>query len=88
MHSLPDIPDNTDVWVTVADRPTQGYVVSSSEAPRSYTVRTSSGTVRQNRHHLRVLTSSSAPTTQPVGIEPTRRIMTRQQTWTEIHPPN
>ena len=47
-----------------------------------------SGTVRRNRPHLRVLPSSSAPTAQPVGTEPTRRIMTRQQTGTEIHPPN
>ena len=37
VHLLPDIPDNTDAWVTImADRPTQGQVVSSSEAPRSY----------------------------------------------------
>ena len=88
VHSLPDIPDNTDVWVTMADRPTRGHVVSSSKAPRSYTVRTPSGTVRRNRHHLRVLPSYSPPTAQPVGTEPTRRIMTRQQTGTEIHPPN
>ena len=56
--------------------------------PQGHTVRTPSGTVRRNRHHLRVLPSCSPTTEQPVGTEPTRRIMTRQQTGTEIHPPN
>ena len=47
----------------MADRPTRGQVVSAGEAPRSYSVRTPSGSIRRNRHHLRVL-PSSLPTTE------------------------
>ena len=79
-------PDNTNVWVTMADRPTRGHVVSAGGAPRSYSVRTS-GNIGWNCHHLRVLLSSLPTTEQPVKIEPARRIMTPQQTGTEIHPP-
>ena len=33
VHSLPDISDNTDVWVMMANRPTQGHGTSLSCDP-------------------------------------------------------
>ena len=40
VHELPDIPDNTNVWVTSGETPIQGQVQSSAGAPRSYIVET------------------------------------------------
>ena len=87
VRQLPDIPDNTDVWVTRDDRTSRGQVVSTSEAPRSYNVNVPSGNVRRNRRHLRVIPDSRSPIERPAMTEPTRTIMTRQQTGTEIRPP-
>jgi len=59
VHKLPDIPDNADVWIQSANRPTQGQVISKGCTPRSYVVSTPTGTVQQNRAHLRVVPNST-----------------------------
>jgi len=83
VHKLSDIPDNADVWIQSANRPTQGQVISAGSTPQSYVVSMPTGTVQQNHAHLRVVPNS---TEQPATEEPTRRIMTRRQTGTEICP--
>ena len=47
------------------------------------------GQVRRNRHHLEVVPDRSPEDESPhiVVSEPPRRIMTRSQTGTPIHPP-
>ena len=84
---MPDIPNNTDVWVTRDDRTSRGHIVSTSDAPRSYNVNIPSGNVRRNRRHLQMIPDSHSPIERPAMTEPTRTIMTRQQTGTEIRPP-
>ena len=79
VRQLPDIPDNTDVLVTRDDGPVRGQVVSTSEAPRSYNVSITSGNVRRNRHHLRVIPDSQSSVKRPAITEPTRTIMTRKK---------
>lgn len=75
VHQLPNIPDNTDVWVTRDDRPTRRQVVSTGDTPRSNVVNTPSGTVRQNRSHLRVVPSSESESSVKPSLI-TRVIMT------------
>ena len=56
VHPLPDIPDQTEVWVTTdRSKPTPGIVVGRAEAPQSYIVETHDGLARRNRHHLNVV---------------------------------
>ena len=50
--NLPDIPDNTDVWITTDGQNTPGKTVRRAEAPRSYIVLTLTGEVRRNRSQL------------------------------------
>ena len=55
-HQLPDIPDQTEVWITTdKSKPTPGIVVGKAGAPRSYIVETQGGLARRNRHHLNVV---------------------------------
>ena len=56
VHQLPDIPDQTEVWITTdKSKPTPGVVVGKAGAPRSYIVETQGGLARRNRHHLNVV---------------------------------
>ena len=45
---LPEIPDDTEVWVTTDGQPVTGRVVTHATTPRSYVVNTSNSTVRCN----------------------------------------
>ena len=86
VHDLPDIPDNTDVWVTLGGTP--GQVQSSAGAPRSYVVETPTGSVRQSRSHLRTVPDVPHLTrTESTSPEP-NRVMTRSRTGTQIRPPD
>ena len=40
---LPDIPDNTDVWITTNGNPVAGRTVRMAETPQSYVVQTPIG---------------------------------------------
>jgi len=69
---LPDLPEDTPVMVEFHNRREPGAVSRSADAPRSYLVDTSSGTVRRNRHHLIELPPLQEPT--PGSPEPTKEI--------------
>ena len=44
VHTLPEIPDQTEIWIaTDRSNPTPGVVASKVEVPRSYTVATQGG---------------------------------------------
>ena len=47
VKDLPEIPGNTDVWITTDGQPMIEQVVSSANAPRSYIVHTPTGEVRR-----------------------------------------
>ncbi|KAF3861250.1 hypothetical protein F7725_000026 [Dissostichus mawsoni] len=50
VRDLSQLTPGQPVWIT--DTKSQGTVVSSHSAPRSYIVDGPSGTIRRNRHHL------------------------------------
>ena len=84
-RSLPELPEDTSVWVTTNGHPTQGTVVNTSTEPRSYIVETPSGNIRRNRSHLNIV-----PNTQPTMSQPDSSrspIRTRSQTGTAVIPP-
>ena len=79
VHDLPEIPDNTDVWISTEGGPVEGTVVSQAGRPRSYIVETPSGRVQRNRRHLTVVpspkndpdpgaTSKSSTTLEPTDV--------------------
>ena len=54
-QELPDLPPDTDVWVTSEGQPLQGQVVSDTTRPHSYIVDVPSGQVQRNCKHLSVI---------------------------------
>ena len=59
--TLPELPDDTPVLVQTGNSRVPGTTLTQTDAPRSYLVQTSSGTVRRNRRHL-VAIPDSCPT--------------------------
>ena len=97
----PEIPNNTEVWVTSEREPIRGRVVSSAGQPRSYVVETPTGQIQRNRNHLNVIpeqppenteateTETTTPTSPAVTEESSPNvIMTRSRTGTQIRPPD
>lgn len=87
----PDIPSDTEVWITTDAEPIRGRVLSPADTPRSYNVETSSGVVRRNRSQLNIvpnIDSDNSQAKQPETETPPRRILTRSQTGVTIQPPN
>ena len=92
-HSLPPLPNDTEVWVTTEERQVPGQMISRSETPRSYVVQTDTGNVRRNRQHLTVVPDRTrqsqeqtpAPTT--TSLTPRSPILTRSRTGTQTRPP-
>ena len=60
---LPDIPPQTDVWITTNRDHSPGTVTATTDAPRSYVVEMPSGTVRRNRAQLSVMPEAQPSTT-------------------------
>ena len=91
VQSLPDIPANSEVWVTsgAANLPVRGRITASTDTPRSYIVETPTGQIQRNRQHLNPIPQSDATLDQEdtQEQEEPRRIITRSQTGTKIGPP-
>ena len=85
VRDLPNIPDNTDVWITTNGNPVAGRTVQMADTPRSYVVQTPSGQTRRNRSQLNV--NPSTPTTEVTEEHSHSPIMTRSRTGTSINPP-
>ncbi|XP_065902601.1 uncharacterized protein [Dysidea avara] len=77
VHELPDIPDNTKVWVTSGETPIQAQVQSSAGAPRSYVIETPTGNVRRNRSQLRNVPDVPHLTRTESTTPELSRVMTR-----------
>ena len=97
-RELPDIPDDSEVWITSEDKPIPGRVVAAGETPRSYIVETDSGQLQRNRCQINVALTPDPSSSlddsavelqqsQSVCPDPPRRILTRTQTGTDIQPP-
>ena len=82
---LPEIPDNTNVWVRTDNQHTEGRISGAAGTPRSYLVSTPSGEIRRNRAHLTIRTDlPTAESSHPPKRSP---IQTRARTGTPIVPP-
>ena len=84
---LPVLPDNTPVLVQTGSSRVPGTTISQADAPRSYLIQTSSGTVRRNRQHLIAVpvrddpSSNQADVSLRQPVHPARSpIMTRSRT--------
>ena len=92
---LPELADDTPVWVRTENSQQRGRVVSTSDEPRSYDVSTPTGQVRRNRQHMvPIPLQTDVPTTesqlqrnQPSEFD-CSPVQTRSQTGTTVHPPD
>ena len=86
VHKLPDIPNNTEVWIQSETEPVPGTVATPVSTPRSYAVVTRSGLLRGNRSHLNVNPStdenSETAVHSPRILPSPNVIMTRSRTGT------
>lgn len=58
-EQLPDIPNNTDIWVTTDKCYTTGQMVTTANTPRSYIVETPNGKVHRNHSQLNIQPSDT-----------------------------
>ena len=87
---LPEIPEDTPVWITSRDRQIPGRVDHQAETPRSYVVDTPSGQVQRNRRHLtaRITDQDNSNEGDPDPQSTRSPIMTRSCSGATINPPN
>ena len=89
-RSLPELPDDSEVWITTEDQPTSGVVARPADTPRSYIVTTPAGQVRRNRQHLNRKPPTQESTNTPMdNCQPSTRdpIVTRSKSGAALHPP-
>ena len=86
-RELPDLPDDTEVFVTTDGQPTTGRIVQAANAPRSYIVDTPSGSIRRNRSQLNPMPATSTANATPTTTRTRSPIRTRSRTGTHIAPP-
>ena len=60
VRDLPEIPDNTDVWITTGGEPIAGWTVTTADTPRLYIVQTPTGEMRRNRSRLNIAPPTTA----------------------------
>ena len=88
---MPDIPEDTDVWIQSGNKPQEGRVVAHANEPRSYLVDTLTGRLWRNQSHLQVVPDPEPKETESVTSDLTlvqSRIVTRSQTGTLVRPPD
>ena len=82
--NLPEIPANTDVWMTTSDLNIPEMTV---QLPRSYLIQTPTGELQRNRSQINVNPVPETQQTQPTNIIPCSLIVTRSCTGTTIISP-
>ena len=88
VRPLPEIPENTDVWVNTGEQRIPGRVSGHANTPRSYLVDTPHGQLRWNRAHINPIpNTTSAPATESQANNDRSPIMTHSRTGTRIAPP-
>ena len=58
VRDLPDIPDDTGVWIQSETEALQGRISTPANTPRSHVVETPAGDLWRNRNHLSIIPSS------------------------------
>ena len=74
---LPELPDNSRVWVGTPNGQIPRRVISAGPEPRSYRVSVSSGEARRNHLHLRERANSSDPDVVVVRPQDKYRLVLR-----------
>ena len=85
VRPLPDIPEETDVWINTHGHQSQGQIRNRANAPQSYVIDTPTGTIRRNRSQLNIIPDQRTPSSSMSSREP---ILTRSRTGTTIAPPH
>ena len=86
-RSLPELPNNTSVWVSTPQGQIPGNIVSAAREPRPYNVGVPSGQIRRNRSHLRIRATPPESELITDDQDSTGTIQTRLRTGTQIQPP-
>ena len=68
---MPDIPEDTDVWIRSENKSQKGRVVAHANEPRSYLVDTLTGKLRRNQPHLQVVLDPKPEETESEISDPT-----------------
>ena len=92
VQELPEIPEDSGVWIQSGPEPLEGRVAQAADVPRSYVVSTPEGNYRRNRNHLSIMpgtseTPESEPPPASISLPPIPEpegIMTRTRTGTII----
>lgn len=86
----PEIPKDSEVWLTNDENRTTGRILGPADSPRSYLVEIQSGQIRYNQAHLTVRPDSPTSKTPALigsAMDATRSpIQTRTHTGTPIIP--
>ena len=85
VRDLPEIPNNTAVFINTGGNVTSGRTVSMTDTPRSYIVDTPSGQIRRNRSHININPNNTE--SDHNSTEQRSPIMTRSRSGANIHPP-
>ena len=67
---MPDIPEDTAVWIRSGNKLQKGRVVAHANKPRSHLVETSAGRLRRNWSNLQVVPDSEPEETEPKISDP------------------
>ena len=89
---LPELADDTPVWIKTKNSQQSGRIVSASSEPRSYVVSTPTGQTRRNRSHVvPIPTQANSPESKqetPADESQRSPVQTRSQTGTIRRPPD
>ena len=83
----PEIPENTDVWVTTNGCHITGRTVTTSDTPRSYIMETAIGEICRNRSQLNVNPSTTDSSSRQGEDLHRSQILTCSRTGASISPP-
>ena len=70
VRPLPEIPVDSDIWISSGNQSGERGIVMTQENGRSYLVEGPTGTTRRNRCHLNVVPRQSDSNSPPVNTEP------------------
>ena len=83
---LPQLPNDSDVWVNTQRNQISGQVVSPAATPRSYLIDIPTGRVRRNRTHIIPQPASSNNDESPSCDTDGNRIITRSRSGVSVRP--
>ena len=85
---LPELPEDTPVWVHTQGKQVAGKIVRQADTPRSYLVNTPGRDLRRNRSHLTIRNDNTVPDDPEKQPDTQHGLVTRSQAGHTIRPPN